>query len=344
MYLNKIKIKLRFFIHLIFKKKEIKFSAQKRVYLLLTPIHGNLGDQAIRYTENKFLIDNFKGYEIVEISLKDTPDYLLSIKANISSDDIIFLHGGGNLGDLYYIEEYYRTKVVETLLNNTIISFPQSLAYKKPIDLKIVNQSKRVYKKNSNFKMSIRESNSAMLFEQLFEMDYIFCPDIVLYNDVEYSTDKKEEVLILFRNDAETLYDSSYKDKLILWINQEGYETIQSDTHIGINISNCDINRYTELFLKIDEIKQSKLVITDRLHGMILSYLSGVPCLVLDNTTKKISYCYKDWFKECDTVEILESDIDKSDFLHLINKLYGKTGNNLHINEEFRELFHEYKN
>ena len=38
----------------------------------------------------------------------------------------------------------------------------------------------------------------------------------------------------------------------------------------------------------LNNIKKYDLVITDRLHGVILSYDVGVPCIALDNNTGKV--------------------------------------------------------
>ena len=44
---------------------------------------------------------------------------------------------------------------------------------------------------------------------------------------------------------------------------------------------------------KLNEFRRYKLVITDRLHGMILSVISGTPWLARDNSSKKVSGVYE---------------------------------------------------
>ena len=44
---------------------------------------------------------------------------------------------------------------------------------------------------------------------------------------------------------------------------------------------------------KIQEFSNAKLVITDRLHGMIYSAISSTPCIVLGNNHHKIKDSYE---------------------------------------------------
>lgn len=39
-------------------------------------------------------------------------------------------------------------------------------------------------------------------------------------------------------------------------------------------------------------------VVTDRLHGMIFSYICGTPCIVFDNKTHKVSGVYNTWLSD----------------------------------------------
>lgn len=337
--LKELKIYLKYYHAKYFKKQSISNLSSNRVFLLLTPTHGNLGDQAIRYSENLFLQDSFPGKQILDITLTDFPKYLLFLKNNVKQDDILFIHGGGNLGDLYIVEEFYRRSIIKHFPNNRIISFPQSIAMKNINKLDILKKSKKTYEKHTNLIFLMRESHSLDLFEKyILKENTFFYPDIVLYNKVNYGKEKKDRILFLFRDDSEALYNKEFKEKLIDWVIQSGYSILKSDTHINKNISNQANNIYSELDLKMEEIRKSNLVITDRLHGMILAYICGVSCIVFDNTTKKISFTYNDWLKKSNTIELLDSKISKQRFLDIVNNLYGQTSEDLNLNLKFEQL------
>ena len=49
----------------------------------------------------------------------------------------------------------------------------------------------------------------------------------------------------------------------------------------------CKENREQLLKQKIEEFQSAELVITDRLHGMIFSVITGTPCIAFDNLMRK---------------------------------------------------------
>ena len=48
---------------------------------------------------------------------------------------------------------------------------------------------------------------------------------------------------------------------------------------------------------KWNEFRSARLVITDRLHGMIFSAVTGTPCVALNNSNGKVGYEYE-WLKD----------------------------------------------
>ncbi|MDN6852548.1 MAG: polysaccharide pyruvyl transferase family protein, partial [Tetragenococcus koreensis] len=68
-----------------------------------------------------------------------------------------------------------------------------------------------------------------------------------------------------------------------------------------------DIVRISErdwlLTLKLDQIKASEVVVTDRLHGMIFSAITQTPCLVFDNNYGKASAFYYNWLEDLDYIQ-----------------------------------------
>ena len=107
----------------------------------------------------------------------------------------------------------------------------------------------------------------------------------------------------------------------IISIAQESDEHIKfTDTVVDYNISTKD--RKKEVSQKLEEFSKAKLVITDRLHGMVFAYLTATPCIVFSNYNYKVEGVYK-WIKEkkCDTI-IYETEIDK--IKEDIEKIYNK--------------------
>ena len=73
----------------------------KRAIIFGIPHHGNLGDNAIAMTEEKFLKENLKGYEIYNVPERNLDKCADKLKKHIKPEDVLFMHGGGNIGDTY---------------------------------------------------------------------------------------------------------------------------------------------------------------------------------------------------------------------------------------------------
>lgn len=52
---------------------------------------------------------------------------------------------------------------------------------------------------------------------------------------------------------------------------------------------------------KLNEFSKNELVITDRLHGMIFSVITGTPCIAINNLSSKVQGVYR-WIQELDYV------------------------------------------
>ena len=75
-----------------------------------------------------------------------------------------------------------------------------------------------------------------------------------------------------------------------------------------------ELNKLLNLFCN------SKLVITDRLHGMILCAITNTPCLALDNRNGKVSGVYEKWLKgKCSVNLVKPDDITKELINETIN-------------------------
>ena len=96
----------------------------KKAVLIGVPHHNNLGDHAIVLAEREYIEDNFKEYQYYEVSEETAEKCLEKVEKHIHPEDILFLHGGGNLGDEYLYVEEARRKVVQLFPNNIIIFFP----------------------------------------------------------------------------------------------------------------------------------------------------------------------------------------------------------------------------
>lgn len=264
------------------------------IYIFLAADYGNLGDIAITYAQRKFLEDNFKEYKIKEIPLKETYKYIFFLKNKIKTSDIITIVGGGNMTDLYeYFEERRRT-IISTFRNNKIISFPQTISFSNTnLGKQSFKRTKKIYNKHKNLYIFARENNSYNFMKKHFKKVFL-CPDIVFYLNGIFENNSDDRIGICFRDDKEKTLSIKMQQVILHQLNDFKIENL--DTHIGDNNLIYD-KRYEILKDFLKNISTYKFVVTDRLHGMIFSYITSTPCLALDNSNHKIQSTYETWLK-----------------------------------------------
>ena len=116
------------------------------------PHHGNIGDNAIAVAEEELLAKYFSNYKIYYMQEKYLDICAKKVKKYMNDEDIILLHGGGNIGDTYERPEKGRREVIKLYPNNKIIIFPQTAYFsdtengKKELEI-----SKQIYNNHKKF-------------------------------------------------------------------------------------------------------------------------------------------------------------------------------------------------
>ena len=289
----------------ILKRKEFQLeSLDNAVLVMLAADYNNLGDVAITYAQKKFLADIFHDKQIVEVPVQDTVKLFIDMKKKITKNTIITIIGGGNTGDKYELMERYRRFIIRNFKNNKTIIFPQTIDFSDTKYGKYsLRRSIKDYSKNKNLIICARESKSEGLYKKTFLNKVYLVPDIVFSLKLNNYNNNRQGILLLLRDDGEKSLDHEKESDLIQKISDIYDNVLVSDTCIkGFNYK----DRYKLLFEKINEIASSKVVVTDRLHGMILCYITNTPCIVLKNNNHKILMTYKDWLEKCNYIKLIK--------------------------------------
>ena len=106
---------------------------KNKIYLFGTPIHGNIGDQAILIAEEEFLKNNFPNHKLICIESSIVSRFNRIIR-RIVGNSTILIQGGGFLGSLWLNEEKMFRRTLEDYPNNTIIVFPQTIYFSNDAD------------------------------------------------------------------------------------------------------------------------------------------------------------------------------------------------------------------
>lgn len=279
----------------------------RRFFLFMLPEHGNLGDYVIGYAELAFFKQYFDQYNVYGITTSEwltASEFFLNV---ITPNDIIFINGGGYLGDLRGDAEIYM-HVIESFPRNIKIFLPNTLTYQeRPCkENKAFMKDIEWFGKQENLFVFFRECSSYDLFHQYERRSWLFL-DMALYLSFERKVfHKKNKVLLCLRSDCERVFNK--KDKLKNHLECAGitydFYDIYMERYISQQAGEKLLQYTIQLFQSYD------CVITDRLHGMILSVISNVPCIAFDNRTRKISGVFES-IKELQYVELItEKELD----------------------------------
>lgn len=282
----------------------VSLRSTKKIFLLMTPSYGNLGDQAIEIATCKFLEDYFDDYKVVKVHLEDTYLFMKAIKKSIQKDDLVMLQGGGNFGSLYLSVENARRFIVRHLNNNPIISLPCSVTYTdSKIGRKELKKSQKIYCKHSNLTLISRDSFSyEYCLEHFKSCKNILNPDMVFYLWNHKDSKERREILLCIRRDGESILGHRQAE-LINQLFNEYEDACIIDTRVERMIS--DEIKMNEVKSVINQFSRAKVVVTDRLHGLILSAITNTPCIVMPSLDQKIMGTYQ-WIKELKKIVFLE--------------------------------------
>ena len=348
-FINRVKISVYFIIkHFreligvleIFVKR--LFRKKRKIFLLGTPSHNNIGDHAIALGTRKYILDNFASFDFIEYDRVN--DFftqklnLLEIKAGIKKKDIILFHGGGNLGNIYMIEENYRREIIKTFKNNKIIVLSSSMFFTDDFDgHSQLKRTKTIYNKHKDLTLFLRDNDSFQKAKEYFKNCKLFLmPDMALYLNqiLDYTNMRRHDSIYLcLRNDCEKLYEAKDLDGIISSCKNTA-NTEVGDNAFSVNVTS--INREEKVIDYLKYFSSHKLIVTDRFHGVIFSFITNTPCIALDNNNGKIKNSIF-WFKDEKNIVYLE-DVDQIQKVIKETYDYPET-----YKRDFSEFFNDMK-
>lgn len=288
----------------------------KRCFIFLAADYGNIGDIAISHAQKHYLQRVLTDYEVISVAISQTRFVLNSIKQQIRETDIVTIIGGGNMGGTYPDIEELRQLIIKSFPANRIVCFPQTLDWNDSIQSqRALQRIVNVYAKHPDIHVFARESITAAKLNELFSaysnVHIGLVPDIVMSaNAIALGTTDcvvPLGILRCLRDDKEAALSAEQYSMIDKALAATGHTIEKTDTHAGgsqLNEAQC-----TKLLTdKLSQFRAAKLVVTDRLHGMILSLLSGTPCLVLPNSNHKIRQTQLDWLRNHPRLVFLELD------------------------------------
>ena len=252
-------------------------------------------------------------------------DKARNISGKFNTEDIVILmQGGGNMLSYLY-EDYARKLVLETFPNHEVVLFPQSIWH-------VANQEEtrkyqNAYSKHKHLTILYRDRPSYNLGRKLFpDVKCFLMPDMAFQiGAVERFLSPTHDIMWVQRTDTES---PKYNIPSIMY----GYDVIAEDwwnwkTPQGRSkLENSVLMAANGMMF----LQRGRVVVTDRLHGHILSVLCGIPHVIIDPVNKKTSSYMRSWTGGIENILIANSSDDAlSKAIELLRKLDDMIPNKL---------------
>ena len=260
------------------------------VALVDLPLHWNLGDSFIWLGEVK-AIQQLGG--TITYTCYQAYNRTNLAKA-LGNTGIILLHGGGNFGDLYEIYQEFRKRIMTDFPSHKIIMFPQSVYFS---NASILQTEGEYFGKFPNFTLVARCQRSMEVFKEHFAKNpKALMPDAAFMIGTVTPIDQpKYDVVYLSRDDKEKILSNGLIEEMKALFQSTGISFIVFDWSHWSNVNTEKIpeerNLLPEFRLNLGNrlLSMGRVIISDRLHAVILSVLMNKPIIALDNNYGKIS-------------------------------------------------------
>lgn len=310
-------------------------------FLFGTPLHTNLGDHLITLSEHSLFEKNCSK-RIIEIPTEVFQSCRSDVLKVVPTDAVIYINGGGWLGNLWPDDELYMQELVDLFSEHKVVIFPQTIYYDEKISgmRELIQMGGEKYSRCNNLILCVRDYKSYLLACKYYPTaDIRLMPDVALSYSIQFNDFLPKKVVgVCLRSDRELEIDTANR---IPWIKAMleayGYCFKEVTTMSKKRVSRE--KREETVKQKLREFYECSFIITDRLHGMIFAYLVGTPCIVLDNKTHKVSGVYKQWLSECSNIFPVfeQANIDKLELYIRNNQEKIKCTNN-----SFKNMFDEF--
>ena len=199
-------------------RKEYKAYLKKNpqmVFLLMTPEHGNIGDQAIAKAENKFLRDN--GINYIEITSRTLSEMNWANQLDVFNGFPILINGGGNLGTLWMDVEKLQREIIQKNPKSNIFFLPNTIFYEDSVwGREELDKSVRIYNRHKHLTIYAREKTSYDFMKPIYR-DVRLIPDMVLSLKKDSYNLERKGCLLCLRSDCEKTRTQEQEEVGIRW-------------------------------------------------------------------------------------------------------------------------------
>lgn len=256
--------------------------------LLDFPDHANVGDSAIWLGEIALLEAIGAGAPAYTSRWDDFDEG--AFRAACPTGPIL-IHGGGNLGDIWPHHQHFREYLLRHFPDRRIVQLPQSIHFRDP-----ANRSgfADLARRHPDFHLCVRDQPSRMLAERHLGCPVTLAPDSAFgLGPLPRPAVADSAVLMLLRSDAER---AARDDAPLLATPGAVALDWLAEPPVTAHDPTARARQRVERGLRL--LSRGERIVTDRLHGHILSLLLRIPHVVLDNDYGKLGAYIAAWTKD----------------------------------------------
>lgn len=276
------------------------------------PNHQNAGDPALWLGGRRLL--RSAGIRIAYECEYRTYDPW-ELRRAVGETGTIVINGGGNLGDVYMNQQGVRERVLQDFPRARFLQLPQSIHFEHRRNL---DRTADVIRE-MDFKLLVRERQSLAIARDKMGVAADLCPDLVFVLGAQRRPlPPRAPILWLAREDGERFhvggFDGATDVERLDWLGpvddepdwtlleraarraerllQPDAKPILRRTLPALTYPKLAVARFRR---GLSILSRGRVIVTDRLHGHLFALLLGIPHVVLDNSTGKVSSTVETW-------------------------------------------------
>jgi pyruvyl transferase EpsO len=292
--------------------------AHRRIVYLDIPDHGNVGDRLIHAGAEAFFARHR-----VQVGYRCTVyDFNAGYMARaLGADTMIVLHGGGNFGTLWPRHQDFREHILRSYPSHRVVVLPQSVHFDRS---ETAAASAAAFRAHANLTICVRDLASEAAARN-------FCDHVLLMPDMAHALwgrfqpgpPTRPETLVIARTDHEAAQGAAVLATIegrhtdwpsFLGAGDQRTVRLLRSLHRRIRrsaaaaflpapLSAGTLEGGLMIRRAVDLLAAHPMLVTDRLHGIILAALLGRPVRYLDNSYGKLSGYVESWLPGLDTVQ-----------------------------------------
>jgi pyruvyl transferase EpsO len=301
--------------------------------LLDFPFHGNVGDSAIWLGEKQWLAS----HDVVILYEADAFSYREAAVRALPEDCVVLITGGGNFGDVWPLAQATREKVLSAFADRRVVQLPQTLHFEKPGSLARAGD---VIAAMADFTLLCRDNRSLQLAKDHFACRSLLCADMAFALGTQPVSEPEVSCLWLARGDKESALQRAKLPPSVQledWVGDEAKELQAERWQLLRRVVGSDVSDATAMtaFARANDalaaarlnrgvalLSKGRAIVTDRLHGHILSTLIGRPHVLIDNSYGKNRAFFETWTADSDQAQLIDPrNSSSADILRTLSEI-----------------------